>query len=368
MPCCLGFAFLAAAACLPLAAGLLAKAGASSKPLQDAGTSHAIEGQLGDVGRVNGSWHLCAAPVLATKSGPRAAIPRILHQTYKSKVLPDFFAKCHDSWIQETPKWKHRLWLDHENRALIKVHYPWFLETYDSYEHMIQRVDAARIFMLHRYGGVYADMDVEAVRDPSPLFNGGHELVFFYQLPPRDLAAVVDDSGGDSGKPRLGTVSNAMMASKPGHPFWMFLAEKMMNGKDTALKQAALSEVAHMDVYLTTGPSMLSSALSEYQRLHMDAKVAVFSKKYWSPFSWGQREDPCEVHWECRALYPEAFVISHWARSWIFCRGGAASSSRGKRYCTTTQSLLQLDARLEYGHAGGTVDGAGNADWVSWCP
>ena len=38
--------------------------------------------------------------------------------------------------------------------------YPWFLSTYISYPYDIQRVDAIRYFILHKYGGVYVDLDI----------------------------------------------------------------------------------------------------------------------------------------------------------------------------------------------------------------
>lgn len=352
---------LLSVAWLASAVGLKQRVASVSKPEQDLTTAREVQGQLGSSGRVNGSWYMCAAPVVATRAGPGTKIPLILHQTYKSKVsLPEFFVKCHNSWVEQTPTWKHRVWLDHENRNLVKVHYPWFLDTYDSYEHTIQRVDAARVFMLHRYGGVYADMDIEAVRDPAPLFNGGHDLVFFYQLPPHGTGTVIDDVNG----PKLGTISNAFMASKPGHPFWIFLANMMMDKRKDALLEADTSGIAYMDIYLTTGPSILTHALSAYQREYPQTRVAIFSKKYWSPFQWGQKEDPCEVHWECRALYPEAFVISHWTRSWVFCDPNNPAS-KTKRVCQTPTTLLQLGSTVESDLDLKAYAAAGDG---SWCP
>ena len=43
---------------------------------------------------------------------------------------------------------------------MIKNEYPWFLKTYTSYPYDIQRVDAVRYFILHKYGGIYIDLDV----------------------------------------------------------------------------------------------------------------------------------------------------------------------------------------------------------------
>lgn len=67
----------------------------------------------------------------------------------------------------------HHLWTDATARHFIQTHYPSFLATYDSYEYNIQRADAIRYFVLHRYGGIYMDLDVSTFCLLCP----AHELV-----------------------------------------------------------------------------------------------------------------------------------------------------------------------------------------------
>ena len=42
------------------------------------------------------------------------------------------------------PEWQFVIWTDEDNRELIRLHYPLFLSTYDTYDMGIKRVDAAR--------------------------------------------------------------------------------------------------------------------------------------------------------------------------------------------------------------------------------
>lgn len=44
--------------------------------------------------------------------------------------------------------------------SILQTEYPWFLPTYLSYPYDIQRVDAVRYFILHKYGGIYIDLDM----------------------------------------------------------------------------------------------------------------------------------------------------------------------------------------------------------------
>ena len=42
--------------------------------------------------------------------------------------------------------------------------YPEYLALYDKYGYGIQRADVMRLFFLHKYGGVYIDLDIECKR------------------------------------------------------------------------------------------------------------------------------------------------------------------------------------------------------------
>ena len=91
-------------------------------------------------------------------------IPKIIHQSWKTKVLPAKFRQWSDSWSLKNPTYVRKLWTDEDNRALISEHYPWFLEKFDSFPQDIHRIDVSRIFYMHRYGGVYSDLDVVCLK------------------------------------------------------------------------------------------------------------------------------------------------------------------------------------------------------------
>ena len=59
-------------------------------------------------------------------------IPKIIHQTWKNKTVPEKWKKSQQSWIKHNPDWKYLLWTDKDNHEFIKKHYPWFLKTYKS--------------------------------------------------------------------------------------------------------------------------------------------------------------------------------------------------------------------------------------------
>lgn len=75
--------------------------------------------------------------------------------------------------------------------------------------------DALRPFLMHAFGGLYIDLDVQCFRSAEPSLLG-HDVVL--QSEYREGRDVV----------------NSIMASVPGHPFWKAIITEML-GVRTAL-------------------------------------------------------------------------------------------------------------------------------------
>jgi mannosyltransferase OCH1-like enzyme len=219
-----------------------------------------------------------------------ADAPKILHQTWRDRVIPARWRAMHEGWRRQLPHWKHRLWTDEENRALVAEHYAWFLPYYDAYPQPIMRADAARYFILHREGGAYADLDLQCLRPIDDLLLG-REVVF--GLEPTEH---VDEQARAAGLDWI--VCNAFMASPPGHPFWEFLFE--------ALGKAAREP----DPLNATGPYLLSRACREYGERH---RLSMLSPTLMYPLS-KDRIGPADGPQP--SVSPQAFAVHHWHGSW----------------------------------------------------
>jgi len=98
-------------------------------------------------------------------------IPLIIHQSYKTTALPKHWESTPTKWQETNPEFEYKFWSDEDNRNLIVTHYPWFLDTFDSYPFPIQRADAARYFAVLKYGGIYTDLDIVPRKDVSKLIG-----------------------------------------------------------------------------------------------------------------------------------------------------------------------------------------------------
>lgn len=126
-------------------------------------------------------------------------------------------------------------------------HYAEHLDYFDAYPYDIHRVDAARYFYLHHFGGVYMDADYVVLRslEELPLANG--EVVLG-----RHLNRSVLGSDG---------IGNTVMAAPPRHPFFAYVLTQLRRRSNIP------------DVIRATGPMFLTACYRRY--LEMAGTVAL---------------------------------------------------------------------------------------------
>eukprot|EP00955_Chlamydomonas_euryale_P041850 352135-Chlamydomonas_euryale.AAC.6 len=78
--------------------------------------------------------------------GPPMLIPRLVHQTYKSRRLPSGLASViASSWLEQNgPSWEYRLWDDESCLAMVGTEFPEYLDAYKSLPNNVERADFFR--------------------------------------------------------------------------------------------------------------------------------------------------------------------------------------------------------------------------------
>ncbi|XP_052797468.1 uncharacterized protein LOC128229704 [Mya arenaria] len=171
-------------------------------------------------------------------------IPHILHQTYKSEIIPEAYVPQINSFLKYHPNWTYYFWSETSARKLIAHKFPYFLNVWDGYKHPINRADALRYFVLYEYGGVYADCDMRFLRS---LDNA--TKAFAAIIPPEPF----EHSVFRLKMPLL--TNNAIMLSRPKHPFFKLLIDRLEATKD----ESGLLEVA--------GPVFLQEGFLVYNNI-----------------------------------------------------------------------------------------------------
>jgi len=230
------------------------------------------------------------------------AIPRILHQTWKTRDVPARFREYVASWLAHNPGWEHRVWSDDDNDEFIRTHYPAFLPTFRAYRTGIERADAVRYFLLHKYGGLYVDLDFECLRPIEPVLAGATCVL---GCEPRLHAERLHH------RPRL--LCNALMASAPGHPFWLRVHDEL-------LRRATRSDGS--DPVESTGPKVVDAAYEAWsgEDIRLVDPEVFYPVPDIDSVSLGLTPKERSYYANMvrhRAYWKDAVAVHHWSHTWI---------------------------------------------------
>ena len=131
-------------------------------------------------------------------------IPKIIHQTWKTKKVPSKWLPFVEKVKRLNPDWEYRLWSDEDNDAFVQKEYPEFYPFFKAFDKNIMRADVIRYLIMDKIGGVYLDLDYEML---EPFDFGDQVLVL-----PKNRSLAFGDN-----RDALG---NCVFASSPDHVYW----------------------------------------------------------------------------------------------------------------------------------------------------
>lgn len=195
---------------------------------------------------------------------PLVRIPKIFHAIWLGgKPLPAKFAEYLQTWQTHHRDWQFILWTDGTLPPLANQ------TQFDAAKCLAQKADIARYEILHRFGGVYVDVDFECLKPITTLLGS------------------IDGFAGEEDK---SSVAIGIMGAIPQHPVFY-----------EALRRLPESFAAHENVVNATGPGFFTRIC----RGRADFRIFpphVFYPVHYSGHRW------CDI--------ADAWANHHWAGSW----------------------------------------------------
>lgn len=198
---------------------------------------------------------------------------------------------CCQSWDLENPLMYHLVWTRKHCTTLVKKYYAEYEGLFFGFPHEIQRCDFARYCILHRYGGIYADMDYKCCKSFSEVYEkwNTHDL-YFVQSP---------HSPGDQT-----FVSNSLMlANTRNHHFWKVLMSEIAQAVP---RYQWLTR--HFEIMYTTGPAILTRVFNVYRFRY---KLQSLASDLFHPLSLTKRELSPE---ERERVYAIHYGLGSWEK------------------------------------------------------
>lgn len=206
-------------------------------------------------------------------------IPHIVHRIWIGGPLPADAARFEQRWRELHPQWTIRTWRDWDLPALRNQ------AAFDRAVTPAQKADIARLELLHRYGGVYADTDTEPLQ------------------PLDDLIAQTSCFFGLEGS---GWIATGLVGAEPSHPFIAHLVDGLTD---------SIADHPGAPVNEQTGPKYVTSAYHHY-REHGSDNVTLFPSGIFYPYHFSEP-------WRAGESFPEAYAVHHWSHSWEGAEGDA---------------------------------------------
>ena len=173
-----------------------------------------------------------------------ATIPQHIHQIFffiTDKELPKIYQENQKSWRTQNPGYNYTLWNATMIEELIQRKYPDIEGLYHSYKHWVRRADVARYLVLHQFGGIYVDIDLECKKPLSHLIDKVNSKgIVMYESQP--VGYDID-----------------LLATEPHHPFLKFV----INGLKYSNRWYIFP---HANAMLTTGPGYFFGRYLNFDR------------------------------------------------------------------------------------------------------
>ena len=227
------------------------------------------------------------------------AIPKRLHFIWWQgfEHLPPHFERMVNTWRQVHPHWEITFWdrakVDALAESLPKPTSELLRKFMAAYAYDIQRIDFARLVILHTLGGVCCDVDLLCLRSIETLLAGQTFYVCREQEP-------------------FISFCNAFLAATPQHPVIGAMLQTLIGNQ---YRQSDLSNGKDLMVLQTTGPRVLTPLLVHLQaqgqtgvRIDMDP-ASIY------PVAWTLEPIPQDPDL-LRATYPRSYAVHMWAGSW----------------------------------------------------
>jgi hypothetical protein len=200
---------------------------------------------------------------------------KIYFSWISDKPIPFKYQKFIDSWKRVMPDYEiHQITLQNIKRGA-------FVDKAIELKNYALAGHYARVQELYEHGGIYFDIDIEAVRTLDPLLN--HEFIL----------------GAESNN----WINNAVILSAKGH---LFLRDCM--------KYMDLISFDTEKIELATGPIMFTNLMKKRGWTNGRAgtfkdRCTILTPQHFYPYHWDQFYKP-----EC--ITEKTFTVHHWSNSW----------------------------------------------------
>jgi len=214
-------------------------------------------------------------------------IPKIIHQIWfqGEDKIPEKLKKYNEECKKVNSDYENYIWDDAMIQRLLKDHYPNYLQTYNAFPLMIQKIDFAKYVILYHHGGIYIDMDVRCLKKVSSLirkFQGNDMILAPSPGVPYQLYNLMTQIvfGFSSNSVANQYYNNGIMIVKKNYDFLLYLCDEITR----RLPNYSFNILTRDPyVWVSTGPGIVTRCIMDYKLRNNKSNIKIIDGKYLEP-------------------------------------------------------------------------------------
>lgn len=143
-------------------------------------------------------------------------IPKLIFQIWISedgREMPENWKNSPIEWVKYHPDYIYVLWDKDNALEFITKYYNEYLDTYINFKYVVSRCDMLRICILHKFGGIYSDLDNYPLKSIDEYIKDPTIDTYYPELKVADTVMI----------------NNNLIISKPDLPLFPELLEHIKN-------------------------------------------------------------------------------------------------------------------------------------------
>lgn len=220
---------------------------------------------------------------LTEEAHKKNQIPRIIHKIWWQSLseLPTKYHAPLLTWATFNEDWRIFVWDETSIGKLFDAYFSEHRELFDGYPRMIQKIDAAKYFILSKFGGCYSDMDQSCLKPLSSAIDIDKETSSILVSPLTDKRSLIPlTSSFCFVEPPF--FNNAWILAKPDKDVWDPVIKQLHEAEETIESTLSKLDLTNRNdevaVLRTTGPVCFTKALRKVMKDESKRKTSATVK------------------------------------------------------------------------------------------
>ena len=220
-------------------------------------------------------------------------ISKFIHITWRNSELNENQSYIYNKWKKLHPNYIVKLWTDKNNKEFINTYYPEYVNDFNRFPKIIQKIDLIRLLYLYHYGGIYTDIDVLPFKNFTPLLNCGKKIILGTEHNQHAKTHKLNK-----------IISNSVMIAEKKHPFILKLIQVLIENSYLNIKKIN-------DILNTTGPFVVNRVYDNY---FDKSDILLLDFKYFNPLSVDELDNNKYNNYIKYSFAAHLFVGSWWRK------------------------------------------------------